>query len=51
MGILCASFRDLTSCSISRAAFFRLSNDRSPRERWTSGGRGDSTETKTGPAR
>ena len=49
IGTLCASDRDLTSCSISKAAFLRLSYDRSPSERWTIGGRGDSTETRTGP--
>ena len=49
MGRLFASERDLTNCSISRAAFLRFSYERSPRERWTRGGRGDSTETRTGP--
>ena len=49
IGTLCASDRDLTSCSISKAAFLRLSYDRSPSERCTMGGRGDSTETSTGP--
>ena len=49
IGMLCASFNDLTNCSISNAAFLRLSQDRSPRERCTNGGRGDSTETSTGP--
>ena len=49
MGTLCASDRDLTSCSISNAAFLRLSYDRSPSERCTIGGSGDSTETRTGP--
>lgn len=37
------SARDLTRASTSRAAFLRFSYDRSPRARWTSGGRGDST--------
>ena len=49
IGMLCASLSDLTNCSISNAAFLRLSYDRSPRERCTNGGRGDSTETSTGP--
>ena len=49
MGVLLASVNDLTNCSISNAAFFRLSYDRSPNDRWMSGGKGDSTETNTCP--
>jgi len=49
IGMLLASFNDFTNCSISNAAFLRLSYDRSPRERCTIGGNGDSTETNTGP--
>lgn len=43
-----ASARDLTSASTSKAAFFRLSYDRSPSARCTSGGRGDSTDNAPG---
>jgi len=49
MGRLLASDKDLTNCSISNAAFLRFSYERSPRERCTNGGRGDSTDTSTGP--